>query len=49
MQPVIDLIASGKLSPQFMISHKLSFEKTNEAFDIVSNYKDQVIKALIKF
>jgi len=32
-----------------MISHKLSFEKTNEAFDIVSNYKDQVIKALIKF
>lgn len=49
MQPVIDLIASGKLSPGFMITHRFPFEKTNEAFDIVANYEDYVIKALIKF
>jgi L-iditol 2-dehydrogenase len=49
MQPVIDLIASGKLSPEIMITHRFSFEKTNEAFDIVANYQDNIIKALIKF
>ena len=46
---VIDLIASGKLSLEFMITHRFNYEKTNEAFDIVSNYQDNVIKALIKF
>ena len=49
MQPVIDLIASGKLSPGFMITHRFPFEKTGDAFEMVSNYKDGVIKALIKF
>ena len=49
MQPVIDLLAAGKISCDFMITHKFTFDKTGEAFDIVSNYKDGVIKALIKF
>jgi L-iditol 2-dehydrogenase len=49
MQPCIDLTSSGKWSPEFMVTHRFSFEKTNEAFDTVSNYKDGVIKALIKF
>ena len=48
-QPVIDLLSSGKISCDFMITHRFSFEKTGEAFDIVSNYQDNVIKALIKF
>jgi len=49
IQPVIDLLAAGKISCDFMITHKFTFDKTGEAFDIVSNYKDGVIKALIKF
>jgi len=49
IQPVIDLIVSKKLYPDFMITHRFPFERTSEAFDIVSNYKDGVIKALIKF
>jgi L-iditol 2-dehydrogenase len=48
IQSVIDLIASGKLSSDFMITHRFSLEKVGEAFEIVSNYKDGVIKALIK-
>ncbi len=48
VQPVIDLISSGKISPEFMITHRFPLEKTAEAFDIVSNYKDEVIKALIQ-
>ncbi len=47
VQPVIDLISSGKISPEYMITHRFPLEKTAEAFDVVSNYKDGVIKALI--
>ena len=46
---VIHLIATGKLNPQFMITHRFNYEKTSEAFNIVANYKDNVVKALIKF
>ena len=49
IQPVIDLLATGKISCDFMITHKFNFTETEKAFDIVSNYKDGVIKALIKF
>ena len=48
-QPVIDLLSSGKMSCTYMITHKFPFEQAGEAFDIVSNYKDGVLKALIKF
>lgn len=48
VQPVIDLISSGRISPGFMITHRFPIDKTSEAFDIVSNYKDGVVKALIK-
>lgn len=49
IQPVIDLIASGKLNPDFMVTHRFSFDKTNDAFKMVADYKDNVIKALVKF
>jgi len=49
MQPVIDLLTAGKISCDFMITHRFPLEKTGEAFEIVSNYKDNVIKALINF
>jgi L-iditol 2-dehydrogenase len=49
IQPVIDLIASRRLSAEFMITHRFPKEKVQDAFEVVSNYKDEVIKALIKF
>ena len=49
VQQVIDLSASGKWTPEFMITHRFSYEKANEAFHTVANYNDGVIKALIKF
>ena len=49
VQPVIDLIASGKLNPNFMVTHRFPFEKTNDAFQTVAGYKDNVIKAFVKF
>ncbi len=49
VQPVIDLIASGKISPHFMITHRFPFEKTMEAFEMVNSYSDGVLKAMISF
>jgi L-iditol 2-dehydrogenase len=49
IQPVIDLLSAGKISCNFMITHRFNYEKTGEAFDIVENYQDNVVKAMIKF
>ncbi len=48
VQPVIDLISAGKWSLDFIITHHFSLGQTYEAFDTVSNYKDGVIKAMIR-
>jgi len=47
-QKAIDLIASGKVNLDFMMTHRFSFEESKEAFDLVAGYKDGVVKALIK-
>jgi L-iditol 2-dehydrogenase len=47
VQPVIDLVTSGKISADFMITHRFEFEQTKEAFDLVAGYKDGVIKVMI--
>ena len=46
-QRAIDLIASKKVSVDFMATHTFSLEKTQEAFEIAANYRDGVIKAMI--
>lgn len=47
-QHAIDLIADGKVDIDFMITHRFSLEQTKEAFDMVANYNDGVIKAMIE-
>ena len=47
-QLAIDLIASGKASVDFMITHRFDFDRAKEAFDMVAGYRDGVVKALIK-
>jgi L-iditol 2-dehydrogenase len=49
IQPVIDLISSGKLSPEFMVTHRYTYKETSTAFEKAANYEDGIIKALIKF
>jgi len=47
-QKAIDLIASGKAKIGFMITHRFKLEQTQQAFDMVSEYRDGVVKALIE-
>ncbi len=47
-QTAIDLIASGRVKVDFMITHRFKIERTQEAFDIIAGYRDGVVKALIK-
>ncbi len=47
-QTAIDLIASGRAKVDFMITHRFKFARTREAFDMVADYRDGVVKALIK-
>ena len=48
-QRAIDLIASGKTKVDFMITHRFKLEQTRDAFDMVAEYRDGVVKALIEF
>ena len=47
VQPAIDMIESGKVNLDFMVTHRFPLERTQEAFDVVSEYRDGVVKAII--
>lgn len=47
-QKAIDLIADRKVDLDFMITHTFDFDQTPQAFDLVANYRDGVVKALIQ-
>ena len=47
-QKAIDLIASGKVGVDFMITHHFPLERTQDAFELVAGYNDGVIKAMIE-
>jgi L-iditol 2-dehydrogenase len=48
-QSCIDLIASGKIKPDFMLTHRFKPQHAADAFDLVASYRDGVIKTLIEF
>lgn len=45
--PAIDLVASGKVNIDPMVTHHFTMDQTSEAFELVSNYRDNVVKAII--
>ncbi|KPK82389.1 MAG: hypothetical protein AMS27_14635, partial [Bacteroides sp. SM23_62_1] len=49
IQPLLDMIANGTVNAQKMITHNFPFDRTKEAFDLVAEYKDGVMKAMIEF
>jgi len=49
VQPALDMMASGEMSVSAMATHRFSFERSKEAFDLVAAYSDGVMKAMIDF
>jgi L-iditol 2-dehydrogenase len=47
VEEAIDLVVSGKIDVQKMVTHHFTLEETPVAFDIVEAYKDGAIKAMI--
>lgn len=49
MDKAIDIYKSFKQFSDYLITHNFSIEDTNEAFKLVHNYEDNVIKVMINF
>jgi len=43
----IDLVAGGKAKIDFMVTHRFNLEQAKTAFDLVADYRDGVVKAMI--
>jgi L-iditol 2-dehydrogenase len=48
-KPALEMISSGRIKVDHLITHHFRFEKTKEAFDLVEEYRDGVMKAMIEF
>ncbi|MBN1554748.1 MAG: alcohol dehydrogenase catalytic domain-containing protein [Phycisphaerae bacterium] len=44
----IELLATGKIDLDPMVTHTFTLDETKQAFDIAADYKDNVIKAMIE-
>jgi len=47
-QDAIDSVACGRISVDFMATHKFKPEQAQQAFDMVSGYRNGVVKAMIE-
>jgi len=47
MEEAVRLVQTGKIDADFMITHRFPFDRTQEAFDLVAEYGDGVVKAMI--
>lgn len=47
VEEAIDLVISGKVDPEQMVTHHFNLSESSEAFDIVEGYKDGAIKVMI--
>jgi L-iditol 2-dehydrogenase len=47
VDPVINLIREGRIKPDFMITHRFSLDQAAKAFELLANYRDGVIKAVV--
>jgi L-iditol 2-dehydrogenase len=48
-EKTLEMLAEGKIDGSAMITHRFPFSEIAKAFDMVSNYKDGVMKAMIDF
>ena len=49
VEDALEMMKNGSISIKNMVTHRFTFEKTKEAFDLVADYKDGVMKAMIDF
>jgi L-iditol 2-dehydrogenase len=47
-QATMDLVASRKVKPDFMVTHRFGLDRIQEAFELVASYRDGVVKAMIE-
>ena len=45
--PAIEMVASGKVDVDKLVTHHFPLAETQSAFDTVANYRDNVVKAMI--
>jgi L-iditol 2-dehydrogenase len=49
VEQALDMMKSGKIKVERMVSHRFPFARTKEAFDLVADYKDGAMKVMIDF
>jgi L-iditol 2-dehydrogenase len=49
VEPALDMMKSGLIKVDNMVTHRFPFKNTKEAFDLVADYRDGVMKAMIDF
>jgi threonine dehydrogenase-like Zn-dependent dehydrogenase len=49
LQKALDLMTGGEVDPSALITHRFPFEDAGRAYDLVSGYRDSVMKAVIEF
>ncbi len=49
VQKAIDMIARREIDVDIMVTHRFGFEQTQEAFEMVTDYRDGVVKAMVAF
>jgi len=47
-QATMDLVSSGKVRADFMVTHRFPLDRIQEAFELVAGYRDGVVKAMIE-
>jgi L-iditol 2-dehydrogenase len=49
VEPALEMMSEGVVDVSFMPTHRFAFEDTQKAFELVAEYKDGVMKAMIDF
>lgn len=47
-QAAMDLIASGRVNVDFMVTHRFGLDEVQDAFELVAAYRDGAVKAMIE-
>jgi L-iditol 2-dehydrogenase len=47
VEPVIDRICEGSIKPDFFITHRFSLDQAAKAFELLADYRDGIIKAMV--
>jgi len=47
-QAAMDLIASGRVNVDFMLTHRFRLDEVQDAFEMVAGYRDGAVKAMIE-